>query len=244
MPRFRLKLAFLGTDFHGWQVQQNARTVQGTLNEALSRLFEEPISAVGCSRTDAGVHAEEFVCHFDAAKSFPAERLPMALNPLLPDSVAALSCEEAESGFHARFDCTGKIYRYDIFNSPLRHPFYENRAARIPRKLDVEKMRREAQAFLGEHDFSSFMAAGSDIKSTVRTVFSLDLQQKGDLVSLTVAGNGFLYHMVRIMAGTLIERNFGKDLLPIPEILAKKDRNFAGVTAPACGLYLQNVFYE
>ena len=242
--RYRLTIAFLGTPFHGWQEQANAVTVQGVLNRALTVLFGEKIAAVGCSRTDAGVHAEEFVCHFDAEKLFPAERLPFALAPLLPDSIAVLKGERAPDGFHARFDTKSKIYRYDLFSSECRDPFLEGRAARIGRKIDFERLSSEINGFSGTHDFASFMAAGSDVKGTVRTIYSVKAEKRGDRISLTFHGNGFLYHMVRIMVGTLLERNFGKELLSIPEILEKKDRSFAGVTAKPEGLYLQNVFYE
>ena len=242
--RYRMMIAFLGTPFHGWQEQANAVTVQGVLNRALSDLFGEPISAVGCSRTDAGVHAERFVCHFDAKKTFPAERLPMALAPRLPREIAVLSGEVAPPDFHARFDTKSKIYRYDILNSSRPDPFLAGRAARVERKIDLDRLNREKDAFLGTHDFASFMAAGSNVKGTERTIYSFDVAEKGDRISLTVHGNGFLYHMVRIMVGTLLERNFGKILLTVPEILQKKDRSFAGITAKPEGLYLQNVFYE
>ena len=242
--RYLVKLAFLGTDFHGWQSQENAVTVQDTLNGALTRLFGEEIRAVGCSRTDAGVHAEEFYAHFDAEKAFPAERLPQALSPLLPRSVAVLEGSVCPANFHARFDAKSKIYRYEIRLSPVRDPFWDGRALFLSRIPDAEKLAREAEDFLGTHDFSSFMAAGSEVKDTVRTIYDCKWTCREGRLTFTVHGNGFLYHMVRIMVGTLLEREAGKDLLPVPEILDKKDRSFAGITARAEGLYLQNVFYE
>ncbi len=242
--RYLLKLAFLGTDFHGWQSQKNARTVQDVLNAALSDLFGEKISAVGCSRTDAGVHAEEFFAHFDAEKAFPAERLPAALAERLPKSVSVLEGRVCDPAFHARYDAVGKIYRYEIRLSPVRDPFWEGRALFLRRAPDAARMHREAQAFLGTHDFSSFRAAGSEVEDPVRRIDSFEVKEHDGRVTMTVRGNGFLYHMVRIMAGTLLDRDAGKDLLPIPEILEKRDRTYAGITAKACGLYLQKVFYE
>lgn len=241
--RFALWLSFLGERYHGWQIQKNADSVQAHLEAALSLVFGERIAVVGCSRTDAGVSAEEFCCHFDAARLFDPEKLPLALNANLPADIAVFRARLCEAPFHARFDCRGKEYQYRIWNSSCRSPFWENRAARIPRALSESALAEAARPFLGTHDFSSFMAKGSEVEGTVRTVRRFEVVRDGELVTFSVEGDGFLYHQVRIMVGTLLALCDGKLSLPLPEIIEKHDRRFAGPTAPAEGLLLKKVFY-
>lgn len=241
--RYKLSLRYIGSRFHGWQIQKNALTVQEIVNEKLSFLFHEQITTHGCSRTDSGVHALEFVCHFDSERLFPAQKLPLALNAAFPEDISANKCEIVPDSFHARFSCKGKKYLYLISATPFRNPFYRDRAYFIPAMPDVEKLRENAAAFLGEHDFSAFMAKGSSVQETVRRIDSFEVTRDGELLLFEVQGNGFLYNMVRIMAGTLLDSVSGKLSLSIPDIMDSRDRFFAGATLPPQGLYLKKVFY-
>jgi tRNA pseudouridine38-40 synthase len=243
MIRIKLTLGYDGTGYHGWQSQSNAITVQGVLQEALSSLFHEKITVFGCSRTDAGVHAQSFVCHFDAPFSFPLERLPFALNALLPMDISVFYAEEADQSFHARFSCQGKRYCYRLCNTRIRNPFEEHRSAFWPVPLNAEKMNEYSQAFVGTHDFAAFMASGSEMENTVRTIYSFSVIRTDHIIRFTVKGNGFLYNMVRIMVGTLIYADMGKLEHTIPQILASKDRTLGGITVPPQGLYLEEVYY-
>ena len=243
MIRVKIELSYDGSDFHGWQIQSNAVSVQGTVKEALRELFGEEVPTAGYSRTDAGVHAKYFVCHADLPRAFPWEKFPLAVNALLPDSIAVLRASPAPEGFHARFSCKGKTYRYRIYNERIRDPFEEKRAYFFPRPLSAEAMHQSAQAFVGEHDFAAFMASGSEVTDTVRTVYAASVERRGSVVEFSVTGNGFLYNMVRIMAGTLISEQMGKLSRSIPEIISLRDRTLAGITVPPQGLYLEKVFY-
>ena len=243
MIRVKLVLAYDGTAFHGWQMQENAVTVQGVLQDALFELFGKKITVSGCSRTDAGVHAKTFVCHFDLEKAFPLEKLPLALNALLPGDVAVKWAEQVNSDFHARFSCKGKTYRYRLWNARIRDPFEAKRAGFWPIPLNADHMNEVAQDFVGRHDFRAFMASGSNIKSTVREIYSFRVYREGDRIDFVVSGNGFLYNMVRIMVGTLIYADLGKLDRTIPEILSQGDRTLGGITVVPQGLYLETVEY-
>lgn len=245
MRNFLLTLMFDGSAYHGWQVQSNAVTVQETLQDALERILGTRYPVTGCSRTDAGVHALEFCCNVRAETALCPERLSAALNAVLPRDVAVRSCREVPLDFHARYDCLGKTYQYILWNGKTRNPFYERRAYFYPYALDTVFLHGQAQNFVGRHDFSAFCAANSDVADRVRTIRSFSVERQGDLVRFTVAGGGFLYNMVRIMVGTLLDIQSGK--LPagcIPKILESLDRTKAGVTAPAAGLYLAQVAYN
>ena len=244
MQNFLLKLRFDGASFCGWQAQPNGPTVQDVLEQAILRVTGEAVRVTGCSRTDAGVHAREFYCNFHCEPRVPIERLPAALNAWLPGQVAVLGCSQAAPEFNARFDCRAKTYRYHIHNAPERDPFLLRRALLERHPLDESLLAREAAAFLGTHDFASFRAAGGSAKTSVRTVSRFDVLREGDEVYFYVRADGFLYNMVRIMIGTLLE--IARDRLPqgsIPEILAACDRARAGATAPAEGLTLWEVEY-
>ncbi|MCL2300602.1 MAG: tRNA pseudouridine(38-40) synthase TruA [Firmicutes bacterium] len=244
MQNFLLTLRFDGSAFCGWQAQPNGPTVQDTLEHAILRVTGEPVRVTGCSRTDAGVHAREYVCNFRSDTKVPAARLPAALNSYLPGQIAVLGCREAAPEFNARFDCKAKTYRYHIHNAPERDPFLLRRALLERHPLDEALLAREAAAFLGTHDFASLRAAGGSAKTSVRTVSRFDVQREGGEVHFYVRADGFLYHMARIMVGTLLEIARGR--LPqgsIPEILAARDRSRAGPTAPAEGLMLWEVEY-
>ncbi|MBR4288600.1 MAG: tRNA pseudouridine(38-40) synthase TruA [Clostridia bacterium] len=244
MKRVALGLSYDGSNYHGWQIQNNAVTVQGELQKALSQLFKTEVSVSGCSRTDAGVHAKRFVCHFDLPFPFPLDRLPLALNALLPFDIAVKEAFDVPDDFHARFSCRGKTYVYRLWNAPLRSPFESRRAGFWPVSLDAERMNVLAKDFVGEHDFSSFMATGSVVEDTVRKISSFSVDREDNLIFFSVTGNGFLYNMVRIMVGTLIYADLGKLEKSIPEILQLKDRTHAGITVPPQGLYLEKVYFD
>ena len=240
----KLTLRFRGTAYHGYQVQKNAPSVAQAVQQAIFQVTGEHPQLKGCSRTDTGVHALAYVCSFRTHSSIPCRKLPLALNFHLPRDIAVLSCQEAPEGFHARYSAKGKEYRYLILNSPLRDPFYQDLAWQYAPPLDVERLSRWGQEFVGVHDFTSFCGAGGSVEDRVREITSFSVEREGPLVRFTVCGNGFLYHMVRIMVGTLISLGEGKlDRSGPGEILACRDRKQAGLTAPAQGLYLVRVFY-
>lgn len=251
MRTLLLTLAYDGREYHGWQIQRNADTVQARLQQALGEVLGCVPPLKGCSRTDSGVHARMFCVSLSVEVAIPCERLVMALNVHLPRTIAVLSCREVPEGFHARYDCRGKRYSYEIWNSPVKNPFLDRLATRWPHRLDCDAMRENGLPLLGRHDFSAFCAQGSKIdprdpdSDTVRTVTELGVFREGELVRITVAADGFLYNMVRIIAGTLLDMERGR--LPagsMAEIIASGERTRAGFTAPPDGLYLQEVFYE
>ena len=248
MSKYALTISYIGTAYAGWQIQQNAPSVQGVMCDACSRAFDCKVSVTGCSRTDSGVHANEYLCVLDFEgkhNNIPAERLPLALNALLPNDISVLNCEMADDNFHPRYSTYGKEYVYKIYNNAIRNPFWHNRAYLYPIPLDIETMNKAANLFCGEHNFCAFMATGSKIENTVRTIYSARVYKDADTVNFAVSGNGFLYNMVRIMAGTLIDVGKGKiSANDIPKIINSKSREKAGNTLPACGLYLNKILKE
>jgi len=245
MAKIKLTLRYDGTAYHGWQVQHNAVTVQQVLQDAIERITGVRSGVTGCSRTDAGVHAAMFCCAFDTQSPLRGDKLCQALNAVLPRDVSVYDAAEVNEAFHPRYDATGKRYIYRIYNGRHRNPFYEGYAVHVNRPLDEAALDKAAKAYLGTHDFAAFCASGSSVEDTVRTVTQADVVREGDMVLFQVAANGFLYNMVRIMAGTLLDMASGR--LPydaIEQILASCDRDRAGMTAPACGLFLDEVFYD
>ena len=244
VKRYLLTVSYDGTGYCGWQRQQNGPSVQQTLEETLERLLGLPVRVTGASRTDAGVHALGQRAHFDAATGIPAEKLPFALNTMLPPDIRVLAGLQVPDSFHARFSVSGKTYRYQIHNSPHASALFRNLSAHVPVRLDEKIMHEAAQALVGTHDFAAFAASGGSAKTTVRTINHISVGRQGEELLLTVSGNAFLYNMVRIIAGTLIDIGHGK--LP-PESLQKAldtgDRLALGVTAPPQGLTLMEVRY-
>lgn len=249
-----LKIAFIGTAYCGYQVQPNGVTVQQKLNEAAECLFGYPCDIVGCSRTDSGVHANEF-CATVSKKgentldtSIPIERIPLALTNCLPEDICVFSAEWVSEEFHPRYDVKFKEYIYKIWNFPVRNPFLNRLSWHCPKKIDdvmLKKMNEAAEHFVGKKDFASYMASDSKIADTVRTVMLAEVYRENDnIIVFRVRADGFLYNMVRIMTGTLVETAYGK-ISPdaIDAITQAKDRKKAGLTAPACGLYLNKVIY-
>ncbi len=243
--RILLTVAYEGTAYGGWQKQLNADSVQAQLEKALHTAEKKPIAVTGASRTDAGVHALGQRAHFDTDSRIPAEKYPFVFNTLLPDDISVLAACEVPQSLHARFCAAGKIYTYRIDNarqpSALKHRFY----AHVPLPLDEQRMQEAALLLLGEHDFIAFSAAGGQAKTSVRTISRLDVVRDRDDVTLYVEGNGFLYNMVRIIAGTLIAIGQGKmEKGVIMQALNTGDRRLLGTTAPAKGLELTRVYYE
>ncbi len=244
MRNILLTISFDGTAYHGWQVQDNALTVQQTLQDALEQICSRRDNVVGCSRTDAGVHANMYCCNIRTEHPIACDKLVGALNAVLPRDIAALDCKEVDFDFHARYDCKSKEYIYRIWNSPNKNPFLYNYSLHYKYPLDEEFLCSQAKQFIGTYDFSSFCAAGSSVEDTVRTVKNASVERNGDEVIFRVEANGFLYNMVRIMTGTLIDIARGK--IPensIPQIIEAKNRFAAGYTAPARGLYLNKIHY-
>lgn len=239
----KLTIAYDGTGFQGWQVQKDRPTVQKALQDALEALCGRRLPVTGCSRTDAGVHANEFVCHTERI-GIPCERLPRALGAHLPDSIAVKKAELVPESFHARYSCTGKEYLYLIDNGTYRNPFLRGHAMYYPHRIDTDALQEAAFACCGTQDFRAFMASGSKITDTVRSVTDCTLFRRGALVVLRIAADGFLYNMVRIIVGTLLDAAEKRQgAAEMRKIIASKKRENAGRTVPACGLYLNRVFY-
>jgi tRNA pseudouridine38-40 synthase len=247
MRNIKAVMSYDGTAYHGFQRQENAVGIQNILEEKLSYLTNSSVKVNGCSRTDTGVHANEYCFSFETEHTIPCGNLVRGLNSLLPSDIAVRSCEDVSPDFHARYSCIGKEYVYLILNSDVRDPFMADRVLHYPYKLDVSLIEREAAAFVGTHDFTSFCGTANQKENSVRTIeyFRTERSRENEnLVKLIVKGDGFLYNMVRIMVGTLIYINEGKiSEGSIPRILEAKDRNKAGKTAVPCGLYLNKVFY-
>lgn len=243
MKNIKLTIKFDGSAYHGWQRQKNAITVQETAEKALAKAIGQDVMLIGCSRTDAGVHAREFVCNFQSDTRIPAERLPYAINTYLPKDIVCISAGYVHEDFNAITSAIGKRYTYYICNSQFPDIFLHSWHCR--NTLDITAMRRAASAFLGTHDFVGFASAGFTVKSTIRTIYSLDIKKENNIISIDVSGNGFLYNMVRIITGTLVFVGSGK-ISPddMPEIIASCDRTRAGITAPPDGLFLSEVYYE
>lgn len=249
-----LTIEYDGSNFFGWQRQPNARTVQGEVEAALSRVCGKPVQINGTSRTDAGVHALGQRASFKGEYGIPTEKLLLATNNILsggkhPASVSGdvriVALEEKPLDFHARFDCKGKKYRYIIYNGGEPNLFRRRYCYEMTKLLDLEAMKKAAEYVVGTHDFAAFQSSGGqERETTVRTVFSLDIFSKGEDIIIEIAGDGFLYNMVRIIVGTLVETGLGKRTVEEMEsVIDSKDRQLAGHRAPAGGLYLAEVYY-
>mgnify|MGYP003295573866 CR=1 FL=1 len=245
MKRIMIVVAYEGTKYCGWQSQPNQITVEEVLNRELSRLLNEEIQVIGASRTDSGVHAMGNVAVFDTDARIPAEKIAYALNQRLPEDIRIRKSEEVAADFHPRKQATRKTYEYKILNEEFANPVQRLYAHFTYVPLDENKMQEAASYLIGEHDFASFCAAGSTAETTVRTIYGLTVERSGTMISIKVTGNGFLYNMVRIIAGTLMEVGKGR-FTPeqVKEILEAKDRTKAGPTAPAKGLILYEYQFE
>jgi tRNA pseudouridine38-40 synthase len=244
MRNIKLTLEFDGTFYAGWQRQINGIAVEQKVREAIKKLTGEEPDLIGCSRTDAGVHARGYICSFKTECTIPAVRMKFALNNILKDDIVVLESEEVYDEFHARFSAKGKRYTYTICNREIPTAIGRNYVYFFKRALNTDRMEAATAFLVGKHDFSSFKNSNSLVRSNVRTIFDLTVSRIGDTVTISVTGDGFLYNMVRIIAGTLIEVGLG-DISPedMENILKSKDRTKAGRTAPASGLCLEEVFY-
>lgn len=242
--RVKLIVAYDGTNYKGWQVQPNGITIEEVLNKKLTELLGEKIVVTGASRTDSGVHSLGNVAIFDTNTRMPADKISFALNQRLPEDIVVQNSCEVPADWHPRYQNSRKTYEYRILNRTFRMPVRRFDTFFYHHPLDVEKMQNAASYLEGEHDFKSFCAVGAQVKTTVRTIYSCEVKKDGDLITIRVTGNGFLYHMVRIIAGTLVKVG-GGELSPeeIPEILAACDRSAAGPTAPAHGLTMIGIEY-
>lgn len=246
MRNLLLTISYKGTNFHGFQVQKDENTVCKALQDAMQVLFKgERPDVKGCSRTDAGVHANMFCVSFKTESDFECEHIRHSLDAILPSDIAVTACEEVSEDFHARYSCKGKRYVYKIWNAPYMSPFWQDLAYHYPKPLDENFLDAVCTDFIGTYDFSAFCGAKNTQEDCTRTVMDCQIEREGDLVTFSVTGDGFLYNMVRIMVGTLLEINEGKiEADSIPDIIESKDRTRAGRTAKPQGLYLDYVLYD
>ena len=245
MKNIALRLRYDGSCYHGWQVQKTAITVAQTMEEALAKVCGERVKLTGCGRTDAGVHALRYCANFHSDCTVPVDRMPLAVNSRLPDDIAVVDAVEVPDDFNAIGSCVKKEYVYKILNSRIPDPFLADRVCFYPQRLDISLMQAAARAFEGTHDFKAVRSEGTQTKTTVRTVYWCRAEKDGDLITVSICANGFLYNMCRAMVGTMVYASYGK-LIPeeIPALLEKRDRRLTGPTMPPQGLYLNRVWYD
>lgn len=245
MKNIRLTIEYDGKDFNGWQKQPNKLNIQGEIERAIEEITGEKVDLIASGRTDAGVHALAQMANFKTNSNLPVEKYPIALNTKLKKSIRIQKAEEVEENFHSRYHCKQKTYRYVINNSEQGSSIYRNLEYFIPNKLNVDKMQEAVKYFEGEHDFKAFKASGTSSKSSVRTIYKTKVEKQGNRIIIELTGNGFLYNMVRIIAGTLVEVGLEKiEPKDIPQIIEEGDRTKAGKTLPPQGLYLVKVEYK
>lgn len=245
MPRIKMLFGYDGTEFYGYQIQPKGRTVQAEIDRALSDVFQQEIRSTASGRTDRGVHAIHQVAHFDVETNIPVDKMPKVVNARLPEDISVFHTELALEDFHARYDVVEKTYCYTIDNNPYPDILKKRYAYHVAKKLNVSAMRRAANYLIGEHDFTSFCCQKTDVENKVRTIYALNIKKTEKFIQIIVTGNGFLYNMVRIIAGALIEVGKGRfSEQEILRMLEAKDRNHGTATAPANGLTLWNVSYK
>lgn len=245
MKRVKLVVAYDGTNYHGWQVQDNGITIEEVLNRTISELVQEDIKVIGASRTDVGVHACGNVAVFDTESRIPGDKFSFALNQRLPEDIRIQESCEVDADFHPRYADTVKTYEYNILNRRFELPSKRLYAAFCYYPMDIERMNQAAAYLVGEHDFKSFCSAGAQVQTTVRTIYAVNVTKEDDMVHIRITGNGFLYNMVRIIAGTLMQVGTGlMEPEQVKEILEARDRSKAGPTAVAKGLTLVEIRYE
>ena len=245
MKRFKMIVAYDGTNYNGFARQPNGVTIQETLEEAISKIVQHEVRTLGAGRTDQGVHAKGQCVTFDSETKVPAEKLAKAINSQLPLDISVKSVEEVSMDFQPRFGAKRKTYRYQLLNAQVRDPFLYKYSLQYPYKLDIELMQEAANEMVGKHDFACFCSAGSSVKDTVREIYSIQIKKHEELVTVDICGNGFLYNMVRIIIGTLLRVNEGKlSTGDIKKIINGKDRQKAGPTVPPQGLTMLEIIYE
>lgn len=244
MRNLLLTIQYDGSNYHGWQVQKNALTVQEVFQNAVEKVFHSRLDVKGCSRTDTGVHANMYCLTLETDMNISDEGVILALNSNLPNDISVIACKQVNDDFHPRYSCNSKEYIYKLYNGKIRNPFYSKYALHYRYNIDVDYLNKECKAFIGTYDYSGFCSAKSDVEDTVRTVKGFDVWREGDMVCFRVEADGFLYNMVRIMVGTLLFVSEGKikegELI---EVIKSKDRKRAGKTAPPQGLYLNKINY-
>ena len=244
MRNIALKLRYDGTAYHGWQIQKTDISVCEAVEKAVEATCGKA-HVIGCGRTDAGVHANRYCANFRTESSIPIERIPLAINSRLPMDIAVLDAVEVPEDFNAIGSCIKKEYIYRIHNANIRDPFLQDRVCFYPQHLDIERMKRAAEAFVGTHDFKAVRSVGTETKTTVRTVYWCDVTKEEDMITIAICADGFLYNMCRAIVGTLVYASYGKlDPEEIPELLLKGDRRLTGPTMPPQGLYLNRIWYE
>lgn len=237
-----LLLGYDGTAYHGWQTQRNAVSVCGVLTQAVEKTVGHPVKLHGCGRTDAGVHAKAYVANFHTDTRIPADKLPFAINTHLPEDIAIRAARVVPDSFHAIQSAVRKEYTYYLYGGPHRKPLYRNRALHYPYPIHIESMRAAAREFVGTHDFACVRSVGTDVKSTVRTLYEFELAEQDGLLTFRMKANGFLYNMARALTGTLLYVSEGK-ITDIPALLKAGNRTGAGPTVPPYGLYMTGVWY-
>ncbi|UOW68016.1 tRNA pseudouridine(38-40) synthase TruA [Paraclostridium bifermentans] len=243
MRNIKLTIQYNGKRFCGWQKQNDSLGIQGNIEQSIKDITNESVKITGSGRTDAGVHALGQVANFNTECNIPIEKIPNALNSKLPKDIVIINAEEVNLDFHSRYSAKGKRYRYIIYNNRYRSPIYSDISYFVKYDLDFEKMKKEAESLKGTHDFKGFMSSGSSVKDTVRTIYDIDISKCEDLIVIEIEGNGFLYNMVRIIVGTLVDIGRGKIGNSMSSIIESKLRSMAGHTAPAHGLFLKKVDY-
>lgn len=245
MPTYRLDLKYNGTSYHGWQTQIDQKAVQDYLNRALEKLFDEPVTTLGASRTDSGVHADQQVVSFQSQKILTRDNLIRGANSMLPETIRVTEAQQVDEGFHPIASALGKIYCYKLWTEPVQDPFMAPFAWHFPFPLDLERLRKGAVEFIGEHDFSAFCNEGSSAKTRTRTIFEFKIREKPGSIEFWISGNGFLKQMIRIMVGSLVEYAENRlEVRSIKELIRLQDRKKAGRTAPPNGLTLACIFYD
>lgn len=244
MRNLLFNISFCGTNYHGWQIQNNKKTVQQTIQNSLFKLLGESNDIKACSRTDSKVHAKEFCFSMKTNSQMSETDIVKGLNALLPEDIAVNNVASVNDNFHARYNAKGKQYLYKIFNAAVKNPFLNGLVWFYKYPLNITGLKSAMSSFKGKHDFSSFCASGSSVTNKERTVFESEVEKTGNMITFKISGDGFLYHMVRIMVGTAVRvSNASHPDLEIENIILKKDRKCAGKTAPPDGLYLNKVFY-
>lgn len=245
MRNIKLTIEYDGKCYSGFQSQNNALGIQEVIERAISSVTCERVKLISSGRTDKGVHALAQVANFHTSSNIPVENFVKAINRKLPDDIKIKEAEEVDPNFHARFSAKKKRYRYVIYNGKLERPLYRNYSYHIIKKIDVEKIRDCLPYFLGTHDFKTFMGPKTKFKDTIRTIYSIDIEENGEFIEFIIVGNNFLRHMVRIMVGTFIFVGIGKiKVEEVPEIIQGKKRKLAGITARPEGLFLEKVYYD
>ncbi|RDY25933.1 tRNA pseudouridine(38-40) synthase TruA [Romboutsia weinsteinii] len=243
MRNLKITIQYNGANYCGWQKQPDSLGIQGTIERAIYEITKEQVKITGSGRTDAGVHALGQVANLKLESKIPYTQIPNALNAKLPKDISIIECCEVEEEFHSRYSAKGKRYRYLIYNSPYRNPIYKDISYHVKYDLDFEKMKKEAKSLIGAHDFKGFMSSGSSVVDTVRTIYDITLSKNENLIIMEVEGNGFLYNMVRIIAGTLVDIGRGRINECLADVIESKSRSNCGHTAPAHGLFLKKVDY-